>query len=91
MKYFYLIIIGLISLTFCGCRSMLPAEDIKIFEVCKEEIAVLKNCIAVRLNQTTVNVGVVGALTEAAVSEVYSLNYVADAGPTAKSAVGNVH
>ncbi|MBR2508363.1 MAG: hypothetical protein IKB71_01310 [Lentisphaeria bacterium] len=43
MKYFYLIIIGLISLTFCGCRSMLPAEDIKIFEVCKEEIAVLKN------------------------------------------------
>ena len=43
MKYFYLIVIGLISLTFCGCRSMLPAEDIKIFEVCKEEIAVLKN------------------------------------------------
>ena len=43
MKYFYLFVAGLITLAFCGCNTMLPAEDIKIFEVCKDEIAVLKN------------------------------------------------
>ena len=43
MKYFYLFVAGLITLALCGCNTMLPAEDIKIFEVCKDEIAVLKN------------------------------------------------
>lgn len=43
MKHFYMLILCLLTLLAAGCRSMLPAEDIKIFEVCKEEIAVLKN------------------------------------------------
>lgn len=43
MKYFYMFIVCLLTLTAAGCRTMLPAEDIKIFEVCKDEIAVLKN------------------------------------------------
>lgn len=43
MKYFTLIILSLLTLLTAGCTAMLPAEDIKIFEVCKEEIAILKN------------------------------------------------
>lgn len=43
MKYFYFLTAVLLTFFICSCRTMLPAEDIKIFEVCKEEIAVLKN------------------------------------------------
>ena len=43
MKYFYLLIFALLTFFTAGCTTMLPAEDIKIYEVCKEEIAVLKN------------------------------------------------
>ncbi|MBR2723113.1 MAG: hypothetical protein IKB77_02175 [Lentisphaeria bacterium] len=43
MKYFYLTIAALSAFFITGCNTMLPAEDIKIFEVCKDEIAVLKN------------------------------------------------
>ena len=43
MKYFCLSILTVIAVLLTGCTTMLPAEDIKIFEVCKDEIAVLKN------------------------------------------------
>ena len=44
MKYFCLFVVSLAASFLTGCGTvMLPAEDIKIFEVCKEEIAVLKN------------------------------------------------
>ena len=43
MKYFCLFAVSLAALFCTGCSTMLPAEDIKIFEVCKDEIAVLKN------------------------------------------------
>ena len=43
MKYFYLTFAAILAFCITGCRTMLPAEDIKIFEVCKDEIAVLKN------------------------------------------------
>lgn len=47
MKYFFLTILAAVSLITAGCgtigSTVLPAEDIKIFEVCKNEIAVLKN------------------------------------------------
>ena len=42
MKYFYMLL-TLIMLSAAGCTTMLPAEDIKIYEVCQEEIAILKN------------------------------------------------
>lgn len=43
MKYIYLMLITLLTMVTVGCTTPLPAEDIKIFEVCKDEIAVLRN------------------------------------------------
>ena len=43
MKYFCLSIMTIAAVLLAGCTAMLPAEDIKIYEVCKEEIAILKN------------------------------------------------
>ena len=42
MKYFYMLLISAMF-SLAGCTTMLPAEDIKIYEVCQEEIAILKN------------------------------------------------
>lgn len=43
MKNFLMTLVLAASFLLTSCTTMLPAEDIKIFEVCKEEIAILKN------------------------------------------------